>query len=107
MSAKAETRLVGKIRDRLLAEAAARGQRIKVEKRHGSEFSVAGEPDLFGCLDGKHFELEVKVKPNKPTPLQLLRLNEWARVGAIQSWVTSPEEAVDALWPTVAKPSLN
>lgn len=103
MTAKPETRLVKKIRDRLQAEAAKRGMRLKVEKRHGSEFSVAGEPDLFGSLDGMHFELEVKVPGKVPTPLQFRRLDEWEQVGSIAGWVTSPEEAVEVLWPTTDK----
>ena len=30
-----------------------------------------GFPDLFACKNGKTYFIEVKVKPNKPTPEQL------------------------------------
>ena len=33
--------------------------------------SVAGIPDIIGCLNGLFFALELKVPPNKATTLQL------------------------------------
>lgn len=63
-------------------------------KRHISPFSIAGDPDVFGSINGRHFELEVKLPGEKPTDLQRKRLEEWASAGAITGVVTSPEEAL-------------
>lgn len=49
----------------------------KAEKRHRNAFTVAGEPDIFGCFQGFHFEIEVKREGNAPTELQLQRMEEW------------------------------
>lgn len=50
-----------------------------------------GEPDLTGCVDGKHIEIEVKAPGNKPTELQLKRLEEWDKVGAVAFWADDVE----------------
>ena len=42
---------------------------------HGDRYNV-GIPDLLGCYDGKFFAIELKVKNNKPTELQKVRLQE-------------------------------
>jgi hypothetical protein len=75
-----------------------------VRKRHGSVFSIRGDPDLYGMLPldhadypGRHFELEVKRPGEKPTPLQLTRLREWEAAGAVTGWVTSAQEALELL----------
>lgn len=101
---KTESRIVARIREALQAEARVRKQSIKIEKRHGSEFSIAGEPDLFGCVDGRHFEIEVKVLGKSPEPIQHLRLKEWSHVGALTGWATNAEEAIGIVWPTTASP---
>jgi hypothetical protein len=68
-----------------------------VRKRHGDAFGVAGDADLYGSIRGRHFELEVKRPGNKPTPLQVRRLAEWAAAGAIVGVVHSVEEAKQVL----------
>lgn len=97
-----ERTIVAQIRKALDREAGRRGQRIKHEKRHGSEFAVAGEPDLFGSIDGRHFEIEVKQPGRKPEPIQHRRLEEWKETGAITGWATTAEEACRLLWPDYA-----
>ena len=40
---------------------------------------VTGDPDIYGSVDGRHFEIEVK-RPDdrvRPTPLQIERMQEW------------------------------
>jgi len=64
-----------------------------VRKRHGTAFGVAGDPDLYGTLNGRHFELEVKRPGNPPTVLQERRLDEWRTGGAVVGIVHSLEEA--------------
>ncbi|MCL5742981.1 MAG: VRR-NUC domain-containing protein [Acidobacteria bacterium] len=68
-----------------------------VRKRHGTAFGVAGDPDLYGTLNGRHFELEVKQHGNPPTPLQDKRLEEWRAAGAVVGVVHSLSEAREAL----------
>jgi hypothetical protein len=64
-----------------------------VRKRHGTAFGVAGDPDLYGTLNGRHFELEVKRVGNPPTALQERRIEEWRAAGAIVGVVHGLDEA--------------
>jgi hypothetical protein len=61
-------------------------------KRHGDAGSVDGHPDLSGCFLGLHLEVEVKRPGQEPRPLQLARLAEWRRAGAIVMVCHSAEE---------------
>ena len=57
---------------------------VVVRKRHGTAFGVAGDPDLYGSINGRHFEIEVKRPEDhsaRLTPLQEERLQEWAHHG--------------------------
>jgi hypothetical protein len=72
---------------------------VIVRKRHGTAMGVAGDPDLYGSLNGRHFEIEVK-RPDGPsqlTKLQSQRLGEWERAGAITGVARSPDEALRIL----------
>ena len=64
-----------------------------VRKRHGTAFGVAGDPDLYGIVGGRHFEIEVKRPGNQPTELQLRRLEEWRAAGALTGIAHSLDEA--------------
>lgn len=61
-------------------------------KRWGGGMGVAGDPDIDACIRGRSVQLEVKRPGEKPTPLQLKRLEEWRQAGAITGVVTSLEE---------------
>ena len=61
-------------------------------KRWGGGMGVAGDPDITGCLRGRHLEFEVKRPGLQPTVLQARRLEEWKRAGAVVAVVTSAEE---------------
>ena len=54
----------------------------KARKRRGG-ISNRGEPDIYGCIDGRHFEIEIKAPGNSPTKHQEARLEEWKNTGAI------------------------
>jgi hypothetical protein len=73
---------------------------VVVRKRHGTAMGVAGDPDLYGTVGGRHFEIEVK-RPNDPssrlTKLQTQRLLEWELAGAIVGVARSAEEALQIL----------
>ncbi len=70
---------------------------IVVRKRHGTAMGVAGDPDLYGTMNGRHFEIEVK-RPNDPssqlTELQTRRLMEWRLAGAITGVARCVDEAL-------------
>ncbi len=61
-------------------------------KRWGGGMGVAGDPDIDACLCGRSVQLEVKRPGEKPTMLQLKRLEEWRTAGAIVGVVTSVAE---------------
>jgi hypothetical protein len=61
-------------------------------KRPGTAGAVAGDPDITGLWRGVHFELELKQPGANPTPLQQLRLAEWAAAGAVTAVVRSVDD---------------
>lgn len=72
---------------------------VIVRKRHGTAMGVAGDPDLYGSIRGRHFEIEVK-RPDRSselTELQRQRLREWEEAGAITGVARSVEEALAIL----------
>ncbi len=71
--------------------------RCIVRKRHGTGWGVAGDPDLYGSIGGKHFELEVKRWGEELTPLQEARLAQWRASGAIAGVAHSVDEALALL----------
>ncbi len=68
-----------------------------VRKRWGGGMGVAGDPDITGCIRGRHLELEVKRPGGKPTPLQEKRLREWRDAGAVVEVVASVEDVREIL----------
>jgi len=68
-----------------------------VRKRHGTAWGIAGDPDLYGSINGRHFEIEVKRRGEEPTPLQQARLAEWRRAGAVTGVAHSVDEALSIL----------
>lgn len=82
---------------------------LVARKRHGTSFGMAGDPDIYVCYKGQHYELEVKrpCEPkSQPTKLQERRLNEWAAGGAVVAVVRSVPEAlaVVGIQPTPPEP---
>jgi hypothetical protein len=80
---------------------ALRQQRgVVVRKRHGTAMGVAGDPDLYGSIRGRHFEIEVK-RPDDPgsipTELQVQRMREWNESGALVGIARSVEDALAIL----------
>jgi rubrerythrin len=73
---------------------------VLVRKRHGTAMGVTGDPDLYGAIRGRHFEIEVK-RPNDPssqlTKLQEIRLREWKACGALTGVARSSAEALEIL----------
>ena len=70
---------------------------VVVRKRHGTAMGVAGDPDLYGSINGRHFEIEVKRPDDSSSQLTVLqaeRLREWERTGALTGVATSVEDAL-------------
>lgn len=70
---------------------------VVVRKRHGTAMGVAGDPDLYGSINGRHFEIEVK-RPDDPRsiPTELLahRMQEWRDAGAMVGIARSVKDAL-------------
>lgn len=66
-------------------------------KRWGGGMGVAGDPDIDACLRGRSLQLEVKRPGEKPTLLQVKRIEEWRRAGAIAGVVVSVDEVKSLL----------
>lgn len=73
--------------------------RTKAVKRHGSGMGSNGQPDIVGCINGLHFELEVKQVGNKPTKLQEIEMQGWRDAGALVAVVHSVDEVRKFLQP--------
>lgn len=80
--------LVKKIREKY-------GPRCQVRVLHGTRFTVKGDPDIYGCLDGQMFVIELKQKGQRPSELQLRRLDDWRQAGAIAFWSDDVQAALD------------
>ena len=69
---------------------------VKCQKIHGSAYGKQ-TLDILGSRDGKLFWLEVKQVGKKPTSRQMNTMKEWIEVGAIATWTTSREGAMNFL----------
>ena len=58
-------------------------------KRWGGGMGVAGDPDIDACIRGRSVQIEVKRPGERPTLLQLKRIEEWRRAGAVVAVVNS------------------
>jgi hypothetical protein len=78
---------------------------VVVRKRHGTVMGVVGDPDLYGAIKGRHFEIEVK-RPcdssSQLTDLQAQRLLDWKVAGALTGVARSVDDALVILG--VARP---
>ena len=61
------------------------------EVRTQTGYGKKGGADILGCIDGRHFELEVKQPKKKLTNLQKKSLSDWAQKGAITGRVEDVE----------------
>lgn len=68
---------------------------IYVRKIHGGPYQQAGLPDLWCCVAGRLVCFEVKVPPNRTTPIQDIELQHLRDAGAIACVATSVEEVIE------------
>lgn len=64
----------------------------RAKKHHGSAWGSA-ELDVYGCMQGRAFYLEVKRPGGEPTERQQSIIREWEAAGAITGTVHSADEA--------------
>lgn len=73
---------------------------VLARKRHGTAMGVVGDPDIYGSIKGRHFEIEVK-RPNdsssQPTEVQVRRMADWKLAGALVGVARSVDEALELL----------
>lgn len=62
-----------------------------------------GHADLYGCIRGQAFFIEVKQEGKEPTALQAAELRKWAKAGALCGSATSVDEAKAILRPLLSK----
>lgn len=84
------------IRDKIVKLIKARGWMVRVRSATAHSH-VVGDPDLYGCAMGVHFEIEVKIPGRYPTQVQEARLKEWRAHGAICLWGSDPDAVVRQL----------
>ena len=63
-------------------------------KKHGSMYSLLGDPDIFGCTHGRMFVIEMKAPGETPSKIQHYRLCKWEQAGATVGWTDTFEGAV-------------
>lgn len=66
-------------------------------KVHGSEFQPAGIPDICGVYLGRSVWCETKMPGNKPSQIQLYRMNALMNAGALCVVAYSVADAVQML----------
>lgn len=71
------------------------GYTIKV---HVSAYQSQGEPDLICCYKGRFVAFELKVDDNKPSALQLEKIEDIKRAGGIALPVYSINEIKETLY---------
>jgi len=91
-------------RESALARSALRylstqGSHVRVRKVHGSRFSTAGDPDLYGCCRGRMFVIELKQAGKQATAKQRHELDGWKATGAVVGVATTLEEVEAILVP--------
>lgn len=68
--------------------------RSKAINVHGGVYTERGTPDVIGCVGGRMVAFECKRdRTERPTRIQLWRLSEWIRAGAVVGAIASVEDA--------------
>ena len=68
--------------------------RSKAINVHGGVYTERGTPDVIGCVGGRMVAFECKRdRTERPTRIQLWRMSEWIRAGAVVGAIASVEDA--------------
>lgn len=73
------------------------GKDIFIRVTHGDAYATVGDPDIYGCMYGVFFGMEVKNEDGSLTKIQQYRLLQIRRAGGIAVGVRSVEEAMSLL----------
>lgn len=76
---------------------------VVVRKRHITVYGSGGDPDVYGCFNGWHFEVEIKIYPNVPTKRQEERLKEWDSAYALTGVAYSFEDFQRIFQPAITR----
>lgn len=81
------------------AHSAEHTNRAGQTKRRFIRYSAPGQSDIWGIdpASGRHIEIEVKRKGERPTDAQVDWLADVARFGGIALWADSPEMLMEKL----------
>ena|SRR6056297_145631 len=60
----------------------------------------AGEPDIYGCINGQHFEIEVKAPGGRLRKLQKEKLKRWEETGCLTLTTSDPSEVEAIITPS-------
>ncbi len=86
------------IQSAILVDAIKRwGGGIYIRVTHGTAYATAGDPDVYGCLNGWFFGIEVKNETGNLTKIQLHRLHEIRKAGGRAIGVRDVEDAIHFL----------
>jgi Holliday junction resolvase len=81
-----ESRLVAEVKEWFRSRG---GKAVKIET---TVFTEAGTPDIFAVLAGKPYVLECKSGKSRLTRIQAVRLEEWAKAGAVTAVIRNVKE---------------
>lgn len=76
----------------------------EVRKLHGSVYSTKGDPDIYGCIDGRMFQIECKQPGKNPRPIQTKRLKDWRKAGAASGVARNLKDAQEIVAPLLDLP---
>lgn len=86
------------IQKRIVDAAAEKyGTRIWIRVKHGDAYATVGDPDIYGCLVGSFFVMEVKNETGELSRIQKIRLQEVREARGFAFAVQSVDEAIDGL----------
>ncbi len=74
---------------------------IYIRVTHGTAYAVAGDPDVYGCLNGWFFGIEVKNEAGRLTAIQRYRLKEIRAAGGRATGVSDVDDAMTFLRETI------
>ncbi len=77
------------------------GAAIYIRVTHGTAYAVAGDPDVYGCLSGWFFGIEVKNETGVLTAIQRYRLKEIRAAGGRATGVSDVDDAMTFLRETI------
>lgn len=92
MQAKTRTSTETNLKRQVMQMLSAEWPDAVVRKRHGSIYSTIGDPDITILYKGVHIECELKRPGRDATPIQLRRLAEWERAGAVVAVIHTVQE---------------